>query len=181
MFGARLHVVGQRRHLDVGVGVPAEMPVAAFVVGQHRIDRRVVEVQHFLAGIAVVVLGHEVLDRGRERRAVALGDEADAGVDRLLHLDQAFLRVELVVVGDDLELLAQDAALGVGDLGEIVEGLEADLADAGAAARERIDVGELDGVIGPCRRWHDDCGCRGCGRCGGAKHGGDARCHGRSS
>ena len=77
------------------------------------IDGGVVEVDHLLAGIALVVLGDEVLDGGRHRRAVALDDDADAVVDRLLHLDEAHLRVELVVVGDDLDLLAHDAALGV--------------------------------------------------------------------
>ena len=63
-----------------------------------------------------------------------------------------FLRVELVVEADDLELLAEHAALGVDLVGEELERLEADLADAGAAAGERIDVGDLDRVLRPDRR-----------------------------
>ena len=56
-FFAVLHVVGQGRHLDVGIGVPAVVPIAALVVGQCRVHRRVVEVQNFFARVAFVVLG----------------------------------------------------------------------------------------------------------------------------
>ena len=79
-----LHERRQRRHLDVGVGVPAEMPVRAFVVGQNRIDRGIIEIEDLLAGIAVVVLRHPVGQRCGDRRAIALGDEADALVGGLL-------------------------------------------------------------------------------------------------
>ena len=71
-----LHVVGERLHLDVGVRIPAEMPEAAFLVGQDRIDRGIVEVQHFLAGIALVVFGDEIRQRAGDRRAVALGEDS---------------------------------------------------------------------------------------------------------
>ena len=74
--GRGLHVVGERLHLDVGVGIPAEMPEAALVVGQHRIDRGIVEVQDFLAGIALVVLGDEIRQRAGDRRTVALGEDS---------------------------------------------------------------------------------------------------------
>ena len=67
MFGRVLHVVGERLHLDVGVGIPAEMPVIALVVGEHRIDRGVVEIEEFLAGVALVEFGDEIGDRGGDR------------------------------------------------------------------------------------------------------------------
>ena len=143
----RLHVAGERFHLDVGVRVPAEVPVVALVVGEHRIDRGVVEVDDFLAGIALVVLGDELRNRPGHRRAVALGDDANARVDRLLHLHERFLRVELVVEGNELDLLAEHTALGVLQVGDELERLETDLADAGAAARKRIDVGDLGRVL----------------------------------
>ena len=54
-------IVGERLHLHVGVGIEAEVPEAALVVGQRRIDRGVVEVEHFLAGIALVVFGDEIV------------------------------------------------------------------------------------------------------------------------
>ena len=94
-----LHVVGQRLHLDVGVGVPAEMRERALLVGQHRIDRGIVEIDHFLAGVALVVFGDPIGERGGNRGAVALGDDARARIDGLLHLHQAFLRIGLVVEG----------------------------------------------------------------------------------
>ena len=56
-----------------------------------------------------------------------------AGVDRLLHLHQAFLRIELVVVRPTISsFLPSDAALGVDLVGQELESLEPDLADAGA-------------------------------------------------
>ena len=146
-----LHVVGERFHLDVGIGVPAEMPEAALLVGQDRIDRGIVEIQDFLAGIAFVVLGDEVRQRAGHRRAVALRDVADAGVDRLLRLDQAFLRIGLVVERNDLDLLAEHAALGVQFVGQVLEGLQSALADAGAAARQRVDIAQLHRVFGDRR------------------------------
>ena len=91
------HEGRQRGHLDVGIGVPAKMPKGAFVVGQNWIDRGVIEIKHLLAGIAVVVLRHPVRQAPRDRRAVALRDDADARVGRLLRLDQALLRIGLVV------------------------------------------------------------------------------------
>ena len=78
----------------------------ALVVGEDRVDRRVVEVDHRLVGIALVVLGDEVAERRGHRRAVALREDADALVDRLLGLDEGLLRIGLVVEADDLELLA---------------------------------------------------------------------------
>ena len=146
--GARLHVVGERFHLDVGIGVPAEMPEIAFLVGEHRIDGGVIEIHDFLARIAIVVFADLVLERGGDVRAVALGDDANAGVDGLLQLHQAFLGVDLVVVAHDFELLAEDAALGVDLLGEILEGLEPRLAGARGKPGQRIDEGDPNGFLG---------------------------------
>ena len=123
------------------------MPEAALLVGQDRIDRGIVEIQHFLAGIAFVVFGDEVGQRAGNRRPVTLGNEADAGVDGLLRLDQAFLRIGLVVERYDLDLLALDAALGVHFIGEKLEGLEADFADAGTTARQWVDITDLERLL----------------------------------
>ena len=146
-IGTRLHEIRQRRHLDVGIGVPAKMPIGTFGVGQNRIDRRIIEVEYFLAGIAVVVLGHPVRQRRRDRRAVALRDDADALIGGLLRLDQTFLRIGLVVERDDFEFLALRAAGGVQLIGEVLERLQADLADRRAASRQRIDVADFYRLI----------------------------------
>jgi hypothetical protein len=58
-----LHEAGHGFHLHRGVGIEAEVPVAALAVGEVRVDRGVVEVQHFLAGIALVVLVDRVQQR----------------------------------------------------------------------------------------------------------------------
>ena len=146
-IGPGLHVVGERLHLDVGVRIPAEVPVIALVVGEDRINRRVVQINEFLAGIPLIVLGGEIRNRGSNRRSIALRDNPNARIERLLDLNQAFLRIDLVVIADDLELLAEHAALGVDFLGNELERLEANLADARPAARQRIDIGDLEGVL----------------------------------
>ena len=150
--GIALHVVRERLHLDVGICVPAEMPEAALVVREHRIDRRIVEVQDFLAGIALVVLGDEIRQRAGNRRAVALGQDTNAGIYRLLRLDQALLRVDLVVERHDLDLLAENPALGIQFIGEELKGLQAFFANAGTATRQRVDVADFKGILGHSRR-----------------------------
>ena len=56
----------------------------------------------------------------------------------------------MVVERNDLDLLALDAALGVNLVGKKLERLEADLADAGAAARQRIDETDFQCFLGQC-------------------------------
>src|SRR6266567_3716686 len=146
-IGPGLHVVGQRRHLDVGVRIPAEVPVAALVVGQDRIDRRVVQINEFLARISLDVFRGEIGDCGGNRRSIALRDNPNSGIERLLDLNQAFLRIDLVVIADDLELLAEHPALRIDFLGKELESLEADFADARPATRQRIDIGDLEGIL----------------------------------
>ena len=74
------------------------------------------------------------------------------------------LGVELVVVGDDLELAGPTTPpWALVTVGEILEGLEADLADARSAAGQRIDVGDLDVVLGGVPAGRGD---RGSGRYG---------------
>ena len=133
--GLALHVVGEGLHLDVGIGVPAEMRECAFVVGQNRIDRRVIEIEHFLAWIALVVFGNPIRQGGGDRRAIALRDDPSAGIDRLLHLNQAFLRIGLVIEGQDFEFFAGSPALGVQLVGHELERFQPHLADRGAWAR----------------------------------------------
>ena len=145
--GARLHVVGERFHLDVGIGVPAEMPIAAFLVGEHRIDGGIVEIDDFLARIAFVVLADLIFERSGDVRAVALRDDANAGVERLLQLNQALLGIDLVVVADDFELVAEHAALGIDLFGEILKRLESRLAGARGEPGQRIDESDPNGLL----------------------------------
>jgi len=93
----------ERGHAHVGVGVKAEMPEAALVVGQHRIDRRVVQEQHALAGLALVVLVDRVDQHQRLRRRIALQDHLRAVVDGRTQRRQRFFVLAFAVVAQQLQ------------------------------------------------------------------------------
>ncbi len=136
---------GQRLHLHRGVGVEAEVPVAALAVGEIRVDRRVVHVEHFLARIALVVLVDRVDQRARGPRAVALRHVADVLVDGRLQAVERLGRAHLVVERHDLELHAGRVAL-VEELRDVLEALQLVLADGRHQPRQRIDPGDLHGL-----------------------------------
>jgi hypothetical protein len=108
------------------------------------------------------VLVDRIDDRGRGARTVALGDVADALVDRGLEDGQALLRRGLVVESNDLELDPGRVA-GAELFADVLKGLEAVLADVGKRPRQRVDPGDLDcftllrgdrqgcGELGGCR------------------------------
>src|SRR5512132_2834058 len=81
--------------------------------------------------------------------AVPLDDVACAVVERLLQLDERFLRIDLVVERKELDLFAVDAPGGVDRVDVELMRLLRQNAGACGAAGERIDKGNLD--IG-CRR-----------------------------
>ena len=137
---------GQRLHLHVRVRVEAEMPEVALAVGQVGVDRGVIQVNDFLSGIALVVLGHGVGQRQRDRRAVALHDVADALVDDLLEHRERFLRGELVVEADDLELGPAGPVLLVGEVGDVLPAVQLVLAYRGHQARQRVDKADFHGL-----------------------------------
>ncbi len=71
-------------------------------------------------------------------------DDADALIGGLLRLNQGFLRIALVIEWDDLELLAIHPTRRIDLVRQVVVGLQAAFADGGAAARQRINVTDLD-------------------------------------
>ena len=80
----------------------------------------------------------------RNRAAVALHDVARAIVERALQLDQRFLRIDLVVERQELELLAVETASRVDRVDvELVRFLRQN-AGAGGAAGQWIDESDLD-------------------------------------
>jgi hypothetical protein len=137
----------ERLHLHVAVGVEAEVPVAAFRVGEIRVDRGVVEVEDLLPRVALVVLLDRVAERERDRRALALDDVADAAVDDLLQLVQGLLRAHPVVEPDDLDLERSGEPLAVDLVGGELEVLEPVLAGVGERAGERVDVSHPDDLL----------------------------------
>jgi hypothetical protein len=112
------------------------VPEIAFFVGQRGIDGGIIEEQHFLAGIALVVLLHGFGDGERDGAAVPLNDEARAVVERLLELDQRFLRIDLVVEREELDLFAVDASRRVDRVDVELMGLLRQNAGAGGATRK---------------------------------------------
>ena len=161
-LGVLGHVGGQRLHLHVAVGIPAEVPEAALGVVEIRIHRGVVEVHDGLARIAFVVLVHGVDQGAGNGGAVALGDEADTAVDHLLEHVQAFLGAQFVVEGHYFELHAARKPALIYVLDHELELFQSRLADVGHAAGQWVDVGNLDG-LGLGRERND--GRDGCERC----------------
>ena len=136
--------VSDRCHFHVGIGVEAEMPEIAFLVRERRVDCGIIEKEHFLARIALVVLEHGFGDRMRDRAAVALHDEARAVVERFLELNQRFLRIDLVVEGEELDFLAIDPAGSVDGVDvELVRFLRQNTGVRGPPG-EWVDESDLD-------------------------------------
>jgi hypothetical protein len=133
--------------LHVDVGVEAEVPEIALLVGERRVDGRVVQEQQFAARVALVVLEHGFRQRMGHVRTVALGDEANPLVDGLLERHQAFLGTGLVVEADEFQLRpAEHPAPGVDLVDGRLDVAAAHLPLQRKRAALRIDVGDLDGV-----------------------------------
>src|SRR5258706_9903838 len=139
--------------LRVYVAVEAEMPEVAFLVGQRRIDGRMVQVKDFVAGISLVVLEHALAQRMADVGTVALRDVVDALVDCLLERDQALLRTGFVVEFDHLELdAAEYAAAGVDLIDRRLDMAAARFPLPRGRAAPRVGGGNLYGVGPPNAR-----------------------------
>ena len=87
-----LHERSQGLHFHGGVCIKPEMRERAFLVGQRRIDRCVVQINHFLARVALIVLGNCIGKRKCHGRSIALCDIPNSLVDGRLQPVQGFLR-----------------------------------------------------------------------------------------
>ena len=100
ILGQRFH---QRRHPHLDVRIEAEVPRAAALVRQRRIDGRVVQEERALMRVSLVVPVHRV-DEGRgHRRTVALEDEPDVLVHRPPEHQQGLLDLPLRIEGEQLK------------------------------------------------------------------------------
>jgi hypothetical protein len=133
----------QRRQTHVGVRVEAEVPGAAALVGQHRIDRRVVQEQHAALRIALVVAVDRLDQRRRRGRAVALGDEPDALVDGRAQQGDRLFRLAFAVETHQFQFARHaahlDTAAAVDPLGGPHQVAEHRLAGVGERARQALD------------------------------------------
>ena len=89
MFFLAFDIIGNGGDLHVHMGIEAEVPEAAIFVGEGRGDRGVVEVEHCLVGIALIMLIDGIDQGAGHIGPVALGDESDALIDGAFKLDQA--------------------------------------------------------------------------------------------
>ena len=133
------------------------MPEAALLVGEFSRQLAAVQLQHTVVGVAGVVLGHRVDQRRSDVGADAGHDERQVLVDDALQRDQRLGGLLLVVKGDQLEFLAERTALGVDVVHDELELLQTGIAACGERAGERIDVANLDGVVGGQRRLPRGC------------------------
>jgi len=138
-----LHEGGHGLHLHRGIGVEAEVPVAALAVGEVRVHGGVVQEDHFLARVALVVLVDGVDQRAGHRRPVALRDVAHTLVQRGLEGVETFRRAELVVEGDQLELHTGRVALAE-LLGKELPAAHLVEPERAHQAGLRVDQGDLD-------------------------------------
>ena len=84
----------------------------------------------------MLVVTKSVQRAGDRQKPLPWCQKYDAGIDRLLRLDQALLRVQLVVERHHLDLLAENPALGIQLIGEeFLKGLQVSFASAGTATR----------------------------------------------
>ena len=138
----------QRRHPHLRVRVEAEMPWAATLVGQHRINRRVIEEHLPFAGIALVVAVDRIDQRAGHRRAISLQDEAHALVGRAPQEHQRLLDLTLGVVACQLQrtraLRKLHAAARVDAVDRKLEIARHRLAGIGKRPRQAFDHAEPD-------------------------------------
>src|SRR5690606_11306259 len=113
-------VSDQCLHLHVDVGVHTEVPEAAFAVGEFGVDGTVVDVKHFLAGIAGIVLVDGIHQREGDTGAIALRHVTVALVDGALELAEAVLDTRFVIEADDLQRMFARPFFLVRQLAEIL-------------------------------------------------------------
>ena len=103
------------------VGVHAEVPEVALLVGEFGGHRAAVDVDDAVTRVTLVVLVHGVNQRGRNVRARALHDDRHVLVRRALQGDEGLRGLRLVVEGNDLELLAKRAPPAVDPVEDVLE------------------------------------------------------------
>ena len=148
--GLGLDVVADRLHAHRGIGIEHEVPEIAGLARELGVYRRMVEHQHFLARIALVVARGRLHQGRHHRRARAAGDDgARPLVYGRLQRALAFLRRQLAVELQQLQLgLAGQPALGVDLLDRELHMVEHQLADVDERPGQRIDVGDLERFLG---------------------------------
>jgi hypothetical protein len=115
-------VIGDGGNLHIRVGIEPEVPETAQLLGKGRRHRRVVQVDHQVVRVALIVLVHRFDQGTGHRGTVALGDDVDALVQGIPELDEDSAGLVLLSKGHDLKLFAaQHPSLGVDQFGHVLK------------------------------------------------------------
>ncbi len=147
----------QGLHLHVDVGVEAEMPEAAFTVGQIGVDRGVIQEHDFLAGVALIVLVDGIDQRQRDTGTVALHDIAIALIDDHFQLAQRFLRAALVIETDKFEAVVTGQFLLLRSCRNHLKAIHLISSDRRKRTGQGVDIGDFDDCRGSDWRREDGC------------------------
>ena len=145
----------QRGHAHVGMGVKPEVPKTAFFVGQDRVNSRVIEKQHALAWLALVVFV-DGLDQGRGvGRRVALHHKLGAVIDSRFERRHGLLGLAFAVVAlqqqgsshraNPIRAGQLHAAAGIDTLHSPNQITKDRLTGVGKRATQAFDHGHFDG------------------------------------
>ena len=137
----------QRGQAHVGVGVKAEMPKAAFLIGQRRVYRRVVQKQHPARRVAGIVFLDGINQRGRHCRGVALQHHPRTAVNGQAQRRERLLRLALAVKAlqhhGHGHLTQSHATTRINPLDGPAQIAKNRLAAAGIGAAQALDQGQL--------------------------------------
>ena len=140
----------QRSHAHIGMGIEAEMPEAAALVGQRRVHGRIVQIQHTARRVSAVVLVDGVEKRRRCGRRVALHDDARTAVYGRAQRRQRLFVLPLAVIAlyhQFMRTVGQaHAAARVHPLGRPQQIAEHGLARVCKRARKTLHQCQLDGL-----------------------------------
>ena len=139
----------QRGHAHVGMGVEAEVPEAALLVGQGRVHRRIVQEQHPPRRVAFVVFADRIQQGRSGSRRIALQDELRPVVDGGTQGRQCLFVLALAVVarhGQQALAVGQaHTAPGIHPLGGPDQVAKDGLTGVGERPAQAFHHGEADG------------------------------------
>ena len=137
------------------MGVKTKVPEAAALIGEHRVDRRVVEKHHPLIRLALVVLADRIDQSGGHGRGVALHHDAYAVVYGRAQGSQRLFALAFAVVADHLQRSGAarqpKAPTRIDPLGRPDQVAKGRLAAGGQRPRQGFDEGDAHWRLRPNR------------------------------
>ena len=123
-LGLVFHKAGERFHFLGRICVQTKVPVVALFVGKRRVNRCVVQIDDFFAGIAFVVFLYRISQSQSHTGAIALRNVAKTLIDCSFEDIQCFLRRTLAVHANNFVLHAGRVVFSVELLGQKLPGFQ---------------------------------------------------------